>query len=287
VTNALVLAGGGVAGIAWELGVLRGIADEDPQLPARLIAADLIIGTSAGSSVGAQITSGTPLADLYDAQLRMETAEIEVDVDFEDLLRRYAAAIGGPDDADEAPDPIEMRRRLGALALATPTIAEPVRLAAIAARLPRPQWPERPLLIPAVDAVTGETVVFNRESGVDLVDAVAASCAVPGVWPPVTIGERRFIDGGVRSGTNADLAAGADRILVVEPAPADVPQPLGNLDDEIEALRPGEAYVIWADQASVDAFGTNPLSPATRGPAARAGRAVGRAQAKAVAEFWG
>jgi NTE family protein len=287
VTNALVLAGGGVAGIAWELGVLRGIADEDPQLPARLIAADLIIGTSAGSSVGAQITSGTPLADLYDAQLRTETAEIEVDVDFEDMLRRYAAAIGGPDDADEAPDPIEMRRRLGALALATPTIAEPVRLAAIAARLPRPQWPERPLLIPAVDAVTGETVVFNRESGVDLVDAVAASCAVPGVWPPVTIGERRFIDGGVRSGTNADLAAGADRILVVEPAPADVPQPLGNLDDEIEALRPGEAYVIWADQASVDAFGTNPLSPATRGPAARAGRAVGRAQAKAVAEFWG
>jgi NTE family protein len=287
VTNALVLAGGGVAGIAWELGVLRGIADEDPQLPARLIAADLIIGTSAGSSVGAQITSGTPLADLYDAQLRIETAEIEVDVGFEDLLRRYAAAIGGPDDADEAPDPIEMRRRLGALALATPTIAEPVRLAAIAARLPRPQWPKRPLLIPAVDAVTGETVVFNRESGVDLVDAVAASCAVPGVWPPVTIGERRFIDGGVRSGTNADLAAGADRILVVEPAPADVPQPLGNLDDEIEALRPGEAYVIWADQASVDAFGTNPLSPATRGPAARAGRAVGRAQAKAVAEFWG
>jgi NTE family protein len=287
VTNALVLAGGGVAGIAWELGVLRGIADEDPELAARLIAADLIIGTSAGSSVGAQITSGTPLADLYDAQLRAETAEIEVDVDFEDMLRRYAAAIGGPDDADEAPDPIEMRRRMGALALATPTIAEPVRLAAIAARLPRPQWPERTLLIPAVDAVTGETVVFNRESGVDLVDAVAASCAVPGVWPPVTIGERRFIDGGVRSGTNADLAAGADRILVVEPAPADVPQPLGNLDDEIEALRPGEAYVIWADQASVDAFGTNPLSPATHGPGAWAGRAIGRAQAQAVAAFWG
>jgi NTE family protein len=287
VTNALVLAGGGVAGIAWELGVLRGIADEDPELAARLIAADLVLGTSAGSSVAAQITSGTPLADLYDAQLRAETAEIEVDVDFEDMLRRYAAAIGGPDDADEAPDPIEMRRRMGALALATPTIAEPVRRAAIAARLPRPQWPERPLLIPAVDAVTGETVVFNRESGVDLVDAVAASCAVPGVWPPVTIGERRFIDGGVRSGTNADLAVGADRILVVEPAPADAPQPLGNLDDEIEALWPGEVYVIWADQASVDAFGTNPLSPATRGPAARAGRAIGRGQARAVAEFWG
>jgi NTE family protein len=286
VTNALVLAGGGVAGIAWEVGVLQGIADEDPELAARLIAADVVLGTSAGAAVAAQITSGTPLADLYAAQLRAETAEIEVDLDFDDMIRRYAEAVQGPADADEPPDPIEQRRRMGALALATPTVTEPVRLAAIAARLPRPDWPDRTMLIPAVDAVTGETVVFTRESGVDLVDAVAASCAVPGVWPPVTIGERRFVDGGVRSGTNADLAAGADRILVIEPALEDAPQPLGNLDDEIEALRPGEAYVIWADHASVDAFGTNPLSPATRGPGARAGRAVGRAQAKAVAEFW-
>jgi NTE family protein len=286
VTNALVLAGGGVAGIAWELGVLRGIADEDPDLAARLIAADIIVGTSAGSSVAAQITSGTPLAELYDAQLRAETAEIEVDVDLEDMLRRYAEAMRNPDDADEEPDPIEQRRRMGALALAAPTVAEPVRLAAIAARLPHPGWPGRTLLIPAVDAVTGETVVFTRESGVDLVDAVAASCAVPGVWPPVTIGARRFVDGGIRSGTNADLADGADRILVVEPALEDAPQSLGNLDEEIATLRPGETYVIWADQASVAAFGTNPLSPATRGPGARAGRAVGRAQAKAVAEFW-
>jgi NTE family protein len=280
VTNALVLAGGGVAGIAWELGVLQGIADEDPELAARLIAADVVIGTSAGSSVAAQVTSGTPLTDLYDAQLRAETTEIEVDIDVQDMFRRYAEAVDG------VLDPASRRQRIGAMALATDTVDEPVRLAVIAARLPRPTWPDRRVLIPAVDAVSGSTVVFTRDSGVELVDAVAASSAVPGVWPPVTIGDRRFVDGGIRSGTNADLAVGASRILVIQPALADAPQVLGSLDEEIVALRPGETYVVWADEASVAAFGTNPLSPATRGPSARGGRAVGRAQAKLVADFW-
>jgi len=109
---------------------------------------------------------------------------------------------------------------------------------------------------------------------------------VPGVWPPVTIGGRRYIDGGVRSGTNADLAAGADRTLIVQTALAVAPRPWGGLDDEIGALAPGLAFVISADQASIDAFGSNPLSPATRGPAARAGRAVGAAGAAGLAAFW-
>ena len=284
-TNALVLAGGGVAGIAWELGVLRGIAAADPDLAARIIGADVVVGTSAGSSVAAQITADAPIDDLYAAQLRAETAEIEVDLDLDELFGRYAAAFRDPD--GEAPDPVEIRRRAGALALSTATVAESTRLAAVAARLPRPDWPDRTLLIPAVDAHNGETVVFTRDSGVTLLNAVAASCAVPGVWPPVTIGERRFIDGGIRSGTNADLAAGADRVLIISPAPADAPQPLGNLDDEIEALGSAETFVVYADQESVAAFGTNPLSPATRGPAARAGRAIGEAQAAAIAAVWG
>jgi NTE family protein len=282
-TNALVLAGGGVAGIAWELGVLRGLADTDPGLVDRVIAADVIVGTSAGSSVAAQITSGAPLTELYDAQLRAETAELEVDLDVDELTQRLLAAVQGGD----LGDPTAVRARIGALALGADTVAEAVRLSVIAARLPRPDWPQRRMLIPAVDAVTGETAVFTRDSGVALVDAVAASCAVPGVWPPVTIGGRRFIDGGVRSMANADLAAGADRVLVIQPAPADAPQPFGSLADELALLKPAATAVISADQASVEAFGTNPLSPATRAPAAAAGRAVGRAEAAALAAFWG
>ncbi|MFI6331736.1 patatin-like phospholipase family protein [Micromonospora chersina] len=279
-TNALVLAGGGVAGIAWELGVLRGLADADPTLADRILAADLIVGTSAGSAVAAQITSGVPLDDLYAAQLRPETAEIEVDVNMEKLFADYAAVLTG------ATGPEDARRRIGGIALAAQTVDPAVRLAAIEARLPVKQWPDRRVLLPAVDAETGDEVIFTRESGVTLRDAVAASCAVPGIWPPVTIGDRRYVDGGVRSMTNADLAAGADRVLIIQPTLADTPQPWGDLDAEIAALAPAAVHVISADQASVDAFGTNALSPATRAASARAGRAVGAAHAAAVAAVW-
>ncbi|MEU5562674.1 patatin-like phospholipase family protein [Micromonospora musae] len=278
--SALVLAGGGVAGIAWELGVLRGLADADPALADRILAADLVVGTSAGSAVAAQITNGTPLDDLYAAQLRPETAEIEVDVDTEKLFADYGAVLTG------VSDPAEARRRLGALALAAQTVEPALRLAAIDARLPVKAWPGRDVQLPAVDAESGEVTVFTGDSGVSLRDAVAASCAVPGIWPPVAIGERRYIDGGVRSMTNADLAAGADRVLIIQPILEGTPQPWGNLDDEIAALAPAKVHVISADQASVDAFGTNALSPATRGPSAQAGRAVGKAHAEAVAALW-
>jgi NTE family protein len=237
--NALILAGGGVAGIAWELGVLRGLQDSDPGLAARVLAADLVVGTSAGSAVAAQITSGVPLDDLYGRQLSETSAEIEVQLDMEQLLARFTAAVSATASPDEA------LRAIGALALDTETVAEPVRMT-----------------------------------------AVAASCAVPGIWPPVTINGRRYIDGGVRSPTNADLAAGYDRILIITPADPDQPVPFGALDEEIDRLKPGRVHVVPADAPSLAAFGTNPLSPATRGPAARAGREVGRAHAAEVAALW-
>ena len=101
-------------------------------------------------------------------------------------------------------------------------MAEPVRRAVIAARLPSHEWPAHPLVVTAIDAHSGAFTRFDASSGVPLVDAVAASCAVPGVWPPVSIGGRRYIDGGVRSVTNADLASGCGRVLVLAPMPADV-----------------------------------------------------------------
>jgi NTE family protein len=91
----------------------------------------------------------------------------------------------------------------------------------------------------------------------------------------------------VGSATHADLAAGYDRILVIVPGEPGQPGPFDQLDGEIERLKPGLAHVIYADAATIDAFGTNPLSPATRAPAAQAGRVVGRAHAAAVATLWG
>src|SRR3954470_7724780 len=124
-STALVLAGGGVAGIAWELGVLRGLADADPALADRVLAADLVVGTSAGSSVAAQVTSGVPLDELYAAQLAPETAEIEGDLDLPALVARVKGAMAGASGTEAA------GRRVGALALPPPTTAPARRLAAI------------------------------------------------------------------------------------------------------------------------------------------------------------
>ena len=162
-----------------------------------------------------------------------------------------------------------------------------MRRGAVAGRLLDDTWPDRHLLIPAVDALSGELRVFARDSGVELIDAVTASCAVPGVWPPVTIDGRRYVDGGARSGTNADLAVGNDRILVITPSIEGVVSPLDHLAEEIELLQPSVVRVVYADQASASAFGVNPLSPSTRGPAALAGRRVGQSVAVDVASFWG
>ncbi len=277
----LVLAGGGVAGVAWELGVLLGIQDVDPDLAAAVLAADMVVGTSAGSVVAAQLTSGTSLADCYAKQLdSTSTTEIDVDVSLPDLVAKLGAAAQGATSRQDA------LRRIGAVALTTATVDEAARRAVIASRLPVHTWPERVLLVTAVDAETGEPVVFTRESGVELVDAIGASCAVPGVWPTVTINGRRLMDGGMRSPTNADLAEGCDRVLVLTPQPEDAPQPWNRLPEEIELLDEAEVRVVYGDEAARAAFGDNPLSPATRAPAAQAGRDTGRREAPSIAKFW-
>lgn len=279
VKRALVLAGGGVAGISWELGVLQGIHDFDPVAGAALLDADVIVGTSAGSAVAAQITSGVPMRRLYGAQLRPDHGEIEVALSWDALMSRFAAVASG---AGSVP---ELRRRIAALTPIT-RVDRTERRRAIAARVPVPRWPDRPVLLAAVEAGSGELVAFDGQAGVDLVDAVAASCAVPTVWPQVVIDGRHYIDGGVPSSTNAHLAAGCDRVLVVTPALPGPPSPFAGLPEELDYLESVAVLTVHADAASVAAFGANPLSPATRGAAARAGRRVGRAQAPHIAAFW-
>ena len=281
VQRALVLAGGGVAGVAWELGILLGIRDGAPDLLPRLEDAELIVGTSAGSTVAAQISTGTDLHQLFDRQFTPTSSEIEIDFDIDAMIAMFGAAYA------ESTSPEDMRRRIGALALAADSVPEDVRRLAIAGRLPVQEWSDRAVLIPAVDAETGELVVFTRDSGVPLVDAVTASCAVPGVWPPATINGRRYIDGGARSSTNADLAGPADRVLVIVPALTDVEPFASQFAQEVSALKPATVFTVSADDAALQAFGANPLSPATRKPAALAGRTLGRAIAGQVEAFWG
>ncbi|SPM35340.1 Predicted acylesterase/phospholipase RssA, containd patatin domain [Mycobacterium rhizamassiliense] len=284
--RALVLAGGGIAGIAWETGVLRGIADESPAAARLLLESDVLVGTSAGSAVSAQIGSGDTLEALFDRQVGEASGEIDSGVDFETITELFLTALGGPYEPSLDKTRQQMQR-IGAVALTTATVAEPVRRGVIAQRLPAHDWPRRTLRITAIDTATGELVVFDRDSGVELVDAVAASCAVPGAWPPVTIDGRRYMDGGIASPVNVGVARDCDAAVVLVPSAPDAPWPFGDGPVAELAAFPGATLAVFADADSLEAFGPNLLDPRCRIPSALAGREQGRREAPAIARFLG
>jgi NTE family protein len=271
--RALVLGGGGVTGVAWELGVIAGLADTGIDLTD----ADVVIGTSAGSVVAAQLTAGIDPEKLYAAQLVDAGDEIAARISATTMLKWAVAFLGRR-------DPQQGRARLGRMALAARTIPEAERRKVIEARLPVHEWPERRMLVTAVDAETGEFTVFSRDSGVSLVDAVGASCAVPGVWPPVTINGRRYLDGGVRSAANLDLADGYDRVVVLAPITAGT-GPIPSVATQAAQLSAAVA-VVSPDKRAKQAIGRNALDPARRASAARAGRQQAAAVASVVADVW-
>src|SRR5579884_2344317 len=193
--RALVAGGGGVAGIAWEMGLVVGLAEAGVDIRN----ADLFVGTSAGSVVTTQICSDLSLDELFQRQVdpALQAKELPAQPDFPRLVAEFRRIFA------EGGSSAEIMQRIGALALATPTVPEAERRAVIVSRLPVHRWSQRRLEVVAVDALSGERVVFTRDSGVELVDAITASCAVPGVWPPATVNSRRYIDGGCYSVANA------------------------------------------------------------------------------------
>ena len=276
VEKALVLGGGGITGIAWEIGILAGLAEQGIDLTD----ADVVIGTSAGSVVGVDVRSGASMAELYEIQTRPPGAsEVFARIGLPVLLQYVRAML-------LTRKPAVARARIGAMALRARTESEEVRRQVIESRLPTFEWPAGKLKVTAVDAVTGSFAIFDSASGVGLVDAVGASCAVPGIWPPVTIDGRRYIDGGMRSAANADLAAGCERIVVIAP----LVQGVGNLESLASQVRRlGElgarVAVIKPDKAAVAVIGRNVLDPARRPEAARAGFRQAASEA-AVRTVW-
>lgn len=289
-TRALVLGGGGPVGIAWESGLLAGFAQGGVDLGA----ADFIMGTSAGSFVGAKLALGADARALAEPILREAERAREPagggrpPADLSQLMLLMGEAQAG------TRNPTAVRAEIGALALAAETDSEEAFIASFGksfANLPRFAWPERDFACTAVDAEDGSFRLWTRAAGVGVTRAVASSCSVPGVYPPITIEGRRYIDGGMRSGTNADMAAGYDVVVVVALRLGSGPfaeRVAAQLDAEVETLKDGGATVVVVspDAGSVEAFGPNLMDFRRRPDAARAGLAQGLADAAELKGLW-
>jgi NTE family protein len=295
---ALVLGGGGAAGNAWLIGIIAGLAEAGLDLTE---AADLVIGTSSGSTAAAHVRSGIPAAELFAsvlaepvrpaAQNREQPPSLPMATVFERMRAIGAAATSAAD----------LQRAMGAFGLESDAMLGPAavgqRRALVASRLPRHEWPHRPMIVVAVDAHTGELAAFDRDSGVDLVDAVTAATALPGMAPTHRIDGAHYINGGVRSGENADLASGYANVVVLSPfggRTGPLPEgqfeglrrpPGADLESQVEALRKegSRVEVITPDADSRAAMGTNQMDLATRIPAVRAGFAQGKQEAARLA----
>lgn len=296
-TRAVVLGGGGPVGIAWESGLISGLAKGGVDFGQ----ADFIMGTSAGSFVGARLAMGEPAAGLVEPFLKMQAgaaperhagaAKTRAPADMSKLATFMAEAQSGQRPAEA------VRAELGAWALEAETVGEQSFIESFGSAfssLPEDYWPERPYACTAVDTATGAFELWTKDSGVGLVRAVASSCSVPGVYPPVTLKGARYMDGGMRSGTNADMAKGYDLVAVVSVRLSAEDTPMARrvratTEREIEALKASgaEVVLISPDAGSVAAMGANLMDFRQRRPAAEAGLAQGEAEASRLAAAWG
>jgi NTE family protein len=296
-SKALVLGGGGPVGIAWESGLLAGFAEAG----VNLADADFIMGTSAGSFVGAQLAMGADPAGLAKPFLAMADApktpkperasrdQGRPAPDLTVLMRKMAEAQSGARPAEA------VRAEIGAWAIEQAPMSEDAFIQSFGrflSELPTDAWPKKAYACTAVDAETGAFRLWDKAAGVGLARAVASSCSVPGVYPPITIDGRRYIDGGMRSAVNADMATGHDLVVVVAIRVAMAGEAADRarkgLEAELQVLRDGGARVelITPDDASVAAFGPNLMDMRRRPGAAEAGMVQGRAAAAALRSVW-
>ncbi|HEX4393279.1 MAG TPA: patatin-like phospholipase family protein [Mycobacterium sp.] len=267
----VILGGGGVAGLAWEIGLLAGLDDAGVDLTI----ADKVIGTSAGSFAGAVWLQEGGLGAAFTGQVSATVAEVSASVDPE-LQQAYGDIL-----EESGTDAALAGRLFGELARTATTITPGSRLQVVRARLGTEFWPQR-LAMTAIDAETGQLHILTSGSGLSLLEAAAASGAVAGVWPVVEAGGHTWIDGGMVSAANAGLASAFRSAIVI--APIARYRSGATVWDEVAALpSTTRCFVVVPDEASVDAIGANPLDPSRRAIAAQAGRVQGRALARSAA----
>ena len=283
-TRALVLGGRGPVALAWESGLIAGFA----QGGVDLAAADFILGTSAGAVVGARLASGAEGARLAETMLDRAATPVHPPpraAPDDQILALLEEAQSG------ARNPAEVRRELGALAQRAVTGSEAEFLELVRRELgdiPLAGWPSASFACTAVDVEDGGFQLWLAQSGVDLLPAVGASACVPGTAPPVSLNGRRYMDGGARSPTNADLAAGHELVVVIAAVPPGADRAGGLLAEEIDSLQSVDATVVAVtlDDGSAAACGPDAMDARRQPDAARAGLAQGLSQAEILKPLW-
>ncbi|MGZ7446121.1 patatin-like phospholipase family protein [Paenibacillus sp. TH7-28] len=275
-SRAVVLGGGGITGMAWEIGILAGLLEAGVALQE----ADRIIGTSAGAFVGVALASGYDLNKLFNEQHEPADSEVSAAAS-ESLMTAWlnAFSIGGK-------DPRRIGAAFGDIAKSNPEpVSAAVRRSAVLARLVTTDWPEK-LRVTAMEVETGQLHLFDRASGIPLIDAVSASGAVPGIWPMVRINGKWWMDGGMVSTTNAREAEGYRRIVILAPMPEGHGLIPGAMEDAATLHANAEVVLITPDRASLEAIGPNPYDPARRSRVAVAGKAQGIGIASSIGNKW-
>ena len=283
--RALVLGGGGPVGIAWEIGLAAGFAENG----ITLAKADRIIGTSAGSFVGAALASGRATDSLLKSQIeqgerdRAPSGERPKPPDLMPLMRMMARR------PETGEIPRDLLIELGTFALQAKTMPEESFIASFGGvAKDGTAWPKG-YGCTAVDAESGEFKVWDETSAVALGRAIASSCSVPGVFPPITINGRRYVDGGMRSGTNIDLVKGADRVLavIVESRMTTDAMRKRVREEMAEVERAGgRVESIVPNAECIEVFGANLMDASRRADVAKAGARQGRAEAERLRGFW-
>ncbi|MEU5757742.1 patatin-like phospholipase family protein [Nocardia sp. NPDC047648] len=263
---ALVLGGGGPVGLAWLAGLATGLRDSGIDLSL----ADRFVGTSAGAVVGAVLADGGDPARL----LRPSTsAPVQADPA---RMAEIFAVLRAP-----GQDPAQARRRAGELALAAQVGDPDEHIARMGGLAGVAQWPARDLVVTAIDITTGELRAWTRDGAASLPAALASSTAVPGVFPPIPIDGRHYIDGGLRSPVNADLAAGADVVVIVEPLAHMFPR----ITSDRELGSATEISIVPDDDA-ITVFGLDVFDPAALAPAHAAGVRQSAEAALRLKDVW-
>ncbi|MHB8795626.1 MAG: patatin-like phospholipase family protein [Candidatus Nanopelagicales bacterium] len=280
----IALGGGGLYFVAWQVGYLRAMSDAGVDLGL----AERVVGTSAGSVVATALTAG---------RIGWLHAQVSALARVPPLLRALAPArslrpsqvraldaFAGATDA--RPGTVQAIGRL-ALAAVTP---DPARMRAnLQVAVQSRSWPHAALRITCVDAFSAERCVIDEQAGIRPARAAAASSAVPGIFPPQPIGDRRCMDGGVSgTGVHLDLLAGSGRVLVLTlgtaESPAGMTEQAGAVGKELEELEKAGTRAFARSPRPVDRAAL--MDPAAVPAALADGIATAEADHDDLRAFW-